>query len=86
MIEYQNIFTQVQVQGKPEWGMDDSDGELTAERAGKPFFSKFLGLFGQRASGTNKRWYAWYYFCCMFYDLVQYCWLFNVGTGRLVCA
>ena len=51
MIEYQNIFTQVQVQGKPEWGMDDSDGELTAERAGKPFFSKFLGLFGNAQVG-----------------------------------
>ncbi|SLN57495.1 Reaction center protein M chain [Roseovarius gaetbuli] len=50
MAEYQNIFTQVQVQGKPEWGMDDS-GEMMAERAGKPFFSTLVGWIGNAQIG-----------------------------------
>ena len=31
MAEYQNIFTQVQVKGPPEMGMDET-GELSSER------------------------------------------------------
>ncbi len=50
MAEYQNIFTQVQVQGTPEWGMDDS-GELMAERGGRPWFSVFFGWFGNAQVG-----------------------------------
>ncbi|QBF34169.1 photosynthetic reaction center subunit M [Thalassococcus sp. S3] len=50
MAEYQNIFTQVQVQGTPEWGMDDN-GTMTAERIGKPGFSKLFGLFGNAQLG-----------------------------------
>ena len=50
MIEYQNIFTQVQVQGNPEWGMDDS-GELMAERSGKPWFATVVGWFGNAQIG-----------------------------------
>ncbi|NRB35440.1 MAG: photosynthetic reaction center subunit M [Rhodobacteraceae bacterium] len=50
MPEYQNIFTQVQVQGPPEWGMDDS-GEMMKERSGSPFFSKFIGFFGNAQIG-----------------------------------
>ncbi|MEO1557892.1 MAG: photosynthetic reaction center subunit M, partial [Pseudomonadota bacterium] len=49
-IEYQNIFTQVQVQGKPEWGMDDS-GEMLAERVGTPWFSTLVGFFGNAQIG-----------------------------------
>ncbi|MEM6371745.1 MAG: photosynthetic reaction center subunit M [Pseudomonadota bacterium] len=49
-IEYQNIFTQVQVEGKPEWGMDDS-GELLAERIGTPWFSRLAGFVGNAQIG-----------------------------------
>ena len=49
-IEYQNIFTQVQVQGTPEWGMDDS-GEMLKERVGSPWFSKLAGFFGNAQIG-----------------------------------
>jgi photosynthetic reaction center M subunit len=50
-MEYQNIFTQVQVQGTPEWGMDDTGENLTADRSGKPFFSTLVGLFGNAQIG-----------------------------------
>ncbi|WP_317057452.1 photosynthetic reaction center subunit M [Roseovarius rhodophyticola] len=50
MIEYQNIFNQVQVQGQPEWGMDD-DGTLTAERGFAPRFSKLVGWIGNAQLG-----------------------------------
>ena len=50
MIEYQNIFTQVQVQGNPEWGMDDS-GEMLAERIGTPWFSTLAGFIGNAQIG-----------------------------------
>lgn len=50
MIEYQNIFTQVQVQGPPEWGMDN-ENNMMQERAGKPFFSKLVGLMGNAQIG-----------------------------------
>ena len=48
--EYQNIFTQVQVQGNPEWGMDDN-GTMTEERIGKPGFSTLVGWFGNAQLG-----------------------------------
>ena len=51
MPEYQNIFTQVQVQGTPEMGMDGTGGRLMAERAGTPGFSKLLGWFGNAQLG-----------------------------------
>ncbi|MEL6241056.1 MAG: photosynthetic reaction center subunit M [Pseudomonadota bacterium] len=50
MAEYQNIFTQVQVQGSPEWGMDDS-GELMVERGGRPWFSIAAGWLGNAQIG-----------------------------------
>ncbi|NOE16644.1 photosynthetic reaction center subunit M [Ruegeria atlantica] len=50
MIEYQNIFTQVQVQGEPEWGMDDNR-RMGRERIGKPFFSKLVGWLGNAQLG-----------------------------------
>ncbi|KUJ79802.1 photosynthetic reaction center subunit M [Ruegeria profundi] len=50
MIEYQNIFTQVQVQGEPEWGMDDNR-QMSRERIGKPFFSKLVGWVGNAQIG-----------------------------------
>jgi len=50
MAEYQNIFTQVQVRGNPEWGTDDL-GTLTEDRSGTPFFSNLLGWFGNAQVG-----------------------------------
>jgi photosynthetic reaction center M subunit len=51
MAEYQNIFTQVQVRGEPEFGMaGDGDFDLD-ERAGKPGFSNLLGWFGNAQLG-----------------------------------
>ncbi|MHA7874931.1 photosynthetic reaction center subunit M [Roseivivax sp.] len=50
MIENQNIFTQVQVQGTPEWGMNDN-GKMMEERAGKPFFSTLAGFLGNAQIG-----------------------------------
>jgi len=50
MAEYQNIFTQVQVAGPPEWGMDDS-GILMAERGGRPSFSRLIGWLGNAQIG-----------------------------------
>ena len=41
MAEYQNIFTQVQVRGPAELGLDP-DGILQAERGGTPRFSNLL--------------------------------------------
>ena len=50
MAEYQNIFTQVQVQGPPEMGMDPT-GTLDRERTNGAGFSKLLGLFGNAQLG-----------------------------------
>ena len=50
MIEYQNIFTQVQVQGTPEWGMNDN-GKMRQERIVKPFFSTLVGWLGNAQLG-----------------------------------
>lgn len=49
-MEYQNIFTQVQVQGPPEMGVDP-DGLLARERTAKASFSKLFGLFGNAQLG-----------------------------------
>ncbi len=50
MPEYQNIFTQVQVQGHPEWGMDN-ENNMIEERAGKPRFNTLIGWFGNAQLG-----------------------------------
>jgi photosynthetic reaction center M subunit len=50
MAEYQNIFTQVQVQGPPEMGMDNSNN-LAEGRFGKPGFSSLFGIFGNAQLG-----------------------------------
>ncbi|MBL3704325.1 photosynthetic reaction center subunit M [Sulfitobacter sp. BDSS02] len=50
MADYQNIFTQVQVQGQPEWGMNDN-GRMMEERIGRPGFSKLFGWFGNAQLG-----------------------------------
>ena len=50
MAEYQNIFTQVQVVGPPEMGMDN-ENNLAAGRFGKPGFSRLFGLFGNAQLG-----------------------------------
>ena len=49
-IEYQNIFTQVQVRGHPEMGTDDQ-GTLSEDRAGTPFFSNLAGWLGNAQIG-----------------------------------
>jgi len=49
-MEYQNIFTQVQVQGPPEMGVDP-EGLLARERTAKASFSKLFGLFGNAQLG-----------------------------------
>jgi len=50
MIEYQNIFTQVQVQGPPEMGMDN-ENNMAGERGLKPFFSTIVGFIGNAQIG-----------------------------------
>ena len=50
MAEYQNIFTQVQVQGPPEYGMDN-ENNLAEGRVGRPGFSSLIGTFGNAQLG-----------------------------------
>ena len=50
MAEYQNIFTQVQVQGPPEYGMDN-ENNLAEGRVGRPGFSTLIGIFGNAQLG-----------------------------------
>ena len=50
MAEYQNIFTQVQVQGPPEMGVDGWDGSKI-ERGTTTGFSKLAGWFGNAQLG-----------------------------------
>ena len=50
MAEYQNIFTQVQVRGPAEVGLDPK-GVLQAERGGTPRFSNLLGWMGNAQLG-----------------------------------
>ena len=50
MIEYQNIFTQVQVEGPAEWGMDN-ENNMAEERMVKPFFSTLIGWIGNAQLG-----------------------------------
>jgi len=49
MVEYQNIFTQVQVQGPPEMGVVE-DVDLR-ERSNATAFSKLFGWFGNAQLG-----------------------------------
>ena len=49
MAEYQNIFTQVQVRGEPEYGMA-GNADL-ADRVGKPSFSGLFGWLGNAQLG-----------------------------------
>ena len=49
MAEYQNIFTQVQIQGHPEQGVPIKDGNWG--RQGKPFFNYWAGWFGNAQIG-----------------------------------
>ena len=50
MAEYQNIFTQVQVQGPPEMGMAGINN-VAEGRVGKGGFSTLFGLFGNAQLG-----------------------------------
>jgi len=50
MAEYQNIFTQVQVQGPAEMGVDPA-GLLQRERTNGASFSKLAGIFGNAQLG-----------------------------------
>jgi len=49
-LEYQNIFTQVQVQGPPEMGMDPT-GTIARERTKGASFNTLAGLFGNAQLG-----------------------------------
>lgn len=49
--EYQNIFTQVQVQGEPEMGIELKENILGGERTRKASFSTLLGWFGNAQLG-----------------------------------
>ncbi len=50
MATYQNIFTQVQVQGPPEMGVD-TDYNIAEERTKKAGFSTLAGIFGNAQLG-----------------------------------
>jgi photosynthetic reaction center M subunit len=50
MAEYQNIFTQVQVQGPPEMGVD-TGANIGRERTRNASFSSLAGLFGNAQLG-----------------------------------
>lgn len=50
MPEYQNIFTQVQIQGAPDWGMDN-ENNMMEERTLKPGYSRLVGWFGNAQLG-----------------------------------
>ena len=50
MAAYQNIFTQVQVQGPTEWGLDD-DNSLMEEHIVTPFHSRLVGWIGNAQIG-----------------------------------
>ncbi|UWR24356.1 photosynthetic reaction center subunit M [Sulfitobacter sp. S190] len=50
MVEYQNIFTQVQVQGPPEMGVDPND-KLGRERTKGASFNTLAGLIGNAQLG-----------------------------------
>ena len=50
MAEYQNIFTQVQVQGPPEMGIDPA-GTLDRERTKSASFSRLAGIVGNAQLG-----------------------------------
>lgn len=49
MAEYQNIFTQVQVQGEPDMGIELPRGSW--QRQGQPFFSYWAGKIGNSQIG-----------------------------------
>ena len=50
MAEYQNIFTQVQVQGPPEWGMDN-ENNMQEERTKSVGFATPAGWLGNAQLG-----------------------------------
>ena len=50
MAEYQNIFTQVQVQGPPEMGMSPT-ASMARQRTKSTRFSSLLGTFGNAQLG-----------------------------------
>ena len=66
--EYQNIFTQVQVQAEPEMGMDDS-GEMSAERTKSATLSTLVGILGNAQLGPI---YLGFY------------WIISLATGLLL--
>lgn len=55
MREYQNIFTNIQVRGEPEMGIDLPDNEV---RDGKPWFDYWLGKIGNAQLGPVYLGYA----------------------------
>ena len=55
MAEYQNIFTQVQVKGPPELGIDER-GVLTAERTDATRNNTLVGRLGNAQLGPIHFW------------------------------
>ena len=49
MLEYQNLFTRVQVRTAPDWGVPIDQTEFT--RVGRPWFSRLAGRFGDAQIG-----------------------------------
>ena len=76
--EYQNIFNQVQVQGNPEWGMDDTGNNMMEERAGSPRFNTLVGIFGNAQLGPY--YVGW---TTMVAFATGAAWLFIVGFNML---
>ena len=83
MIEYQNIFTQVQVRGPVEMGVDN-ENNMAAERGGTPWFSRLAGWIGNAQIGPVFLWLDRYY--CSFYwsAVVCNCRAQHVSPGWLV--
>ena len=81
MAEYQNIFTQVQVKGPPEMGMDET-GELSSERTKTTRNNTWLGYLGNAQLGPHSFGYVWCCFDIFVLCLVFSCWIWNASTSQ----
>ena len=81
MAEYQNIFTQVQVQGPPELGVEE--GVNLDERTRNASFSTLLGWFGNAQLGPIYLGFFWSSWTCLRPYMVSYCRGHVLGIGRI---
>ena len=79
MAEYQNIFTQVQVQGPPELGVEE--GINLDERTRNASFSTLLGWFGNTQLGPVYLGFFGVLGLIARPYLVSYRWLRVLGAG-----